>query len=135
MKVAILRAVGDGGLQDPSTGNYVSSKRDTVVPYSNWAESLVNHGQIKVVEILDGSDYGEFINHVAQADGDEDKALSSYRKVLPAGTKGAEKVRTVKDAADLERQQAEEKETRTAPKTTVADKAPNKDAPAAKPAE
>lgn len=130
MKVAILRAVGDGGLQDPSTGNYVSSKRDTVVPYSNWAESLVNHGQIKVVEILEDSDYGEFVNHVAQADGDEEKALSSYRKVLPTGTKGAEKVRTVKDAADLERQQAEDKETRTTAKTAVA----GKDAPASKPA-
>lgn len=130
MKVAILRAVGDGGLQDPSTGNYVSSKRDTVVPYSNWAESLVNHGQIKVVEILEDSDYGEFVNHVAQADGDEEKALSSYRKVLPSGTKGAEKVRTVKDSADLERQQADEKATRTPAKTAVA----GKDAPASKPA-
>lgn len=130
MKVAILRAVGDGGLQDPSTGNYVSSKRDTVVPYTSWAESLVNHDQIKLVEILEGSDYSEYVAQLAEAQGDEEKALAAYRKVLPSANSKQEKMRTVKDAADLERQRAEEKDAEKGGKTAVA----KNDAPAAKPA-
>lgn len=107
MKVAILRAVGDGGLQDIRTGAYISSKRDTVVPYSDWAESLVNHKQVKAVEVLDGSNYAEYVNYLAEAKGDEEKALAAYRKALPSGKKGAEKIIPVADAADAIRQREE----------------------------
>lgn len=131
MKVAVLRAIGDGGLQDPNTGLYISSKRDTIVPFTAWAESLANHDKIKVVEVLENSEYSEFVNHLAEAQGDEDKALEMYRKVLPAGQKGAETVRVVENAADLERQQETDKrgsrKGREAPVAT-------QDAPAAKPA-
>jgi len=127
MKVAILRAVGDGGLQDPQNGQYISSKRDTIAPFTSWAESLANHDRIKVVEVLEGSDWGEFVNHLGQEGGDDEKALASYRKELPSGK--VEKVKVVKDAQDLERQDAQAKDTGTSGKTAVV-----KDAPAQKPA-
>ena len=128
MKVAILRAVGDGGLQDPRTGVYVSSKRDTLIPYSDWAESLVNHKQLRVVEVLDGSNYAEYVNYLTEAKGDEEKALAAYRKALPSGKKGAEKIIPVEDAADAIRQR-EEMRTKKDGAPTVAKAA---EAPAAK---
>lgn len=107
MKVAILRAVGDGGLQDPRTGVYVSSKRDTLIPYSDWAESLVNHKQLRAVEVLEGSNWAEYVNYLTEAKGDEEKALAAYRKSLPGGKKAPEKVLKVDDAADAIRQREE----------------------------
>lgn len=107
MKVAILRAIGAGGLQDPRTGIYISSKRNTIAPFTTWAESLANHGQIEVVEVLEGSDYSQYVNHLAEAKGDEDAALEAYRKVLPSEDTGAERMRVVEDAADAARQEAE----------------------------
>lgn len=83
MKVAILRATGAGGLQDPRTGLYISSKRDTLVPYSDWAETQVNHKQLKLVDLLEESNYVEYIAHLTEAKGDEEAALESYRKSLP----------------------------------------------------
>lgn len=131
MKVAILRAVGDGGYQDARTGHYVSSQVDSVVPYSDWAESLVNHDRIRVIEVLEGSDWGEYVNHLAEAGGEEDAALASYRKVLPGPKNKVEKVKVVENAADAQRQEDEQKEARTPAKAPVA----TKDAPAAKSAE
>jgi len=110
MKVAILRAIGEGGLQDPRTGVYVSSKRDTIAPFGPWAEGLVNHGQLKIVEVLENSDWTEYVNHLARANGDEDAALAAYRKVVPSADNGVERMRSVESAADLERQEDQEAE-------------------------
>ena len=90
----------------------------------------MNHDQIKLVEVLEGSDYSEYVNHLAQAQGDETKALETYRKALPSGDGKAEKMRKVENAADLERQREAEKADAKGGKTTVA----KNDAPAAKPA-
>lgn len=128
MKVAILRAVGDGGLQDPRTGIYVSSKRDTLVPYSDWAESLVNHKQLKVVEVLEGSNYAEYVNYLAEAKGDEEKALANYRKSLPSGKRGAEKITTVENAADAVQKREEMRTSKKDEAPAVAPKAAAKDA-------
>lgn len=126
MKVAILRATGPGGLQDPRTGVYVSSKRDTLVPYSDWAESLVNHKQLKVVEVLEGSNYAEYVNYLAEAKGDEEKALASYRKSLPSGKRGAEKIIAVENAADAIRQKEEMRTSKKDEAPAVATKAEGK---------
>jgi hypothetical protein len=113
-QVAIVRAIGDGGYQEPRYGTYISSQRDTIVGYSDWVENLVNHDKVKLVEgPFEGSDYGEFANHVAKADGDEEKALGEYRKLLPAGNKNYEKVKVVESPADAD---AQEKEEKAAPK-------------------
>ena len=124
MRVAVLRALGDGGLQDPKTGTYISSKRDTIAPYSDWAESLVNHDKVKLVELLEGSNYADYVSQLAEAKGDEDAALQSYRKRLPSADTKAEKVLKVENAADLEQQESEmpneTKRTRKTGETTVA---------------
>lgn len=130
MKVAILRAVGDGGLQDPRTGTYISSKRDTLVPYSDWAESLVNHKQLRVVEVLEGSNWADYVNYLTEAKGDEEAGLAAYRKSLPSGNKKAEKVLVVEDAADAVRQREEMRDSKGDKASAVA-----KPAAAAKSAE
>lgn len=109
-EVAIVRAIGDGGYQEPRAGTYISSQRDTIVGYSDWVENLVNHDKVKLVEgPFEGSNYGEYVNYVAQADGDMEKGLEAYRKVLPAGNKNHEKVKVVESPADADRQEKEEK--------------------------
>lgn len=134
MRVAVLKAKGDGGLQDPKTGVYISSLRETIAPYSDWAESLVNHDKIELIEVLDESNYGEYVNHLAEADGDEDAALKSYRSSLPSGRKGkVEKTIVAANAADLERQEAEMAEGKQG--RTPKEKAPVVNAESAKPAE
>lgn len=130
MKVAILRAVGDGGLQDPRTGTYISSKRDTLVPYTDWAESLVNHKQLRVVEILEGSNWTEYVTYLTEAKGDEAAGLAAYRKALPSGKKAPEKRLTVEDAADAVRQREEMRDSKGDKASAVA-----KPADAAKAAE
>lgn len=139
MKVAILKAVGDGGLMDPRTGNYISSKRNTIAPFTDWAESLANHDKIEVVEVIEGSDWGEYVNHLGEAQGDEEKALEAYRKVVPSADKNVERMRVVENAADLEAQEAREAEDdggrkqRGRPRAGETAVAKN-DAPASKPA-
>ena len=114
MRIAVLRAKGDGGLQDPKSGVYISSLRDTVAPYTDWAESLVNHDEITLVDLLEDGNYADYVNHVREANGDEEAGLKSYRSSLPSGRKEkTEKKLVVENAADLERQRAEEKEGRT----------------------
>lgn len=119
-QVAIVRAVGDGGYQEPRTGTYISSKRDTIVAYTDWVENLVNHEKVKLVEgPYEGSEYGQFVNVVAENNGDQEVALEAYRKTLPIGNKDAEKIRTVESPADLEAQVKTEKATaEAAPKAT-----------------
>ena len=122
-EVAIVRAIGDGGYQEPRAGTYISSQRDTIVGYSDWVENLVNHDKVKLVDgPFEGSNYGEYVNYVAQADGDMEAGLAEYRKVLPAGSKNHEKVKVVESPADADRQEKEAKETKApapapAPKT------------------
>jgi len=134
MRVAVLKAKGDGGLQDPKTGVYISSLRETIAPYSDWAESLVNHDKIELIEVLDESNYGEYVNHLAEADGNEEAALKSYRSTLPSGRKGkTEKVIVAENAADLERQEAEMQDGKKG--RTPKETAPVVNAESAKPAE
>ena len=101
-QVAIVRAIGDGGFQEPRTGTYISSQSDTIVAFTEWVENLVNHDKVKLVELVEGSEYGQFVNHVAEEDGDQAKALEAYRKVLPTGQKNYEKVTVVENPADLD---------------------------------
>ncbi len=109
-QVAIVRAIGDGGYQEPRTGTYISSKRDNIVAYNEWVENLVNHDKIKLVEgPFEGSEYTAYIQHVAAKDGDEAAALAEYRKGLPASDKNHEKVRIVESPADADAQLAAEK--------------------------
>ena len=101
-QVAIVRAIGDGGFQEPRTGTYISSQSDTIVAYTEWVENLVNHDKVKLIEKIEGSEYGQFVNHVAEEDGDQDKALAAYRKVLPQASAKFEKTIVVEKPADLE---------------------------------
>ncbi len=119
-QVAIVRAIGDGGFQEPRTGTYISSQNDTIVAYTEWVENLVNHDKVKLVELIEGSEYAQFVNHVAEEEGDQDKALAAYRKVMPEGQKNFEKVRVVESPKDLEE-----------PKTEARTGKTNRDAPAA----
>lgn len=103
-QVAIVRAIGDGGYQEPRTGTYISSKRDTIVAFTDWVQNLVNHDKVKVVEgPFEGSEYTQYVNHVAQNQGDEAKALEEYRKTLPNGKAAAktEPVKVVENTSDL----------------------------------
>lgn len=88
-QVAIVRAIGDGGFQEPRIGTYISSQSDTIVAYTEWVENLVNHDRVTLVEKVEGSNYAEFAGHVAANDGDLEKALVEYRKVLPKAAKAA----------------------------------------------
>lgn len=102
-QVAVVRAKGDGGLQDPQNGTYISSKRDTIVDYTAWVENLVNHDKVNLVDgPFDGSNWAEFQGHVATADGDIEKALVEYKKNLPAGNAKAEKVTVVASPQELD---------------------------------
>ena len=108
-QVAIVRAIGDGGFQEPRTGTYISSQSDTIVAFTEWVENLVNHDRVKLIEKVEGSVYAEFVNHVAAQDGDQDKALVEYRKVLPQASAKFEKTVVVENPADLDEKKAEPK--------------------------
>lgn len=116
-QVAIVRAIGDGGFQEPRTGTYISSQNDTIVAYTEWVENLVNHDKVKLVELIENSEHSEYVNQIAAADGDQEKALEAYRKNLPQAQKNHEKVTVVENAADLdESKTAKTTERKSAPK-------------------
>lgn len=101
--VAKVRALGDGGLQDPQSGAYISSKRDTIIQYTPWVENLVNHDKVALVEVLDDGNYTEYQNFVTNAAGDEEKAYDAYKATLPRANPKAEKVTVVETAADVDK--------------------------------
>lgn len=101
MKVVIAKANGDGGFMDPSTGLYISSQTENVVPLTTWVENMANHERVTIVEEL-GDDYERYAQVLLANGGDQTKALEAYREGKD-GTEGAEeKTTVVASPADLE---------------------------------
>lgn len=133
MKVAILKAKGQGGLQDPKSGRYISSKRDTVVPYTDWAESQVNHKAITAVEVLEESNFADYVGYLTEANGDEEKALTAYRKSLPKPKTGkdADAEKAEKEAKAKAAKEAQEARAKEAAEAKAKAGEPTETAPAA----